>query len=297
MWSSPVSRSRGSGPASTAAEQWIPLGQGPDSAVIVNRPSAIVDDPDQTNTFYESGLYNEGGVYRTTDGGETFERLGDVVNSDLVSVDFTDPARATMLSGRHEEPRLYRTSDGGETWIEISAALPPEIGWAASPHVVDAQRHLLGTRGADASGVLRTADGGQSWDYVYEGNGVVGPVLQSTDGSLYWLLEGGAGIISSSDGGETWTEVVGPGVVSTNASTLLELADGRLASYTDTNVITSDDRGQTWQPINAVLPYTPNGIAYAPEREAFYAWRFDCESGDNPVPADAILRLDVAPAE
>src|SRR5712691_4114264 len=37
---------------------WTPLGQGAGSDVIVNRPSRILYDPAQVETFLESGIYN-----------------------------------------------------------------------------------------------------------------------------------------------------------------------------------------------------------------------------------------------
>ena len=275
------------------AEEWTRLGQGPGSAVITNRPSAIVDDREQPNTFYESGIYNGGGAYKTLDGGTTFQQLGDLTHSDLVSVDFSDPARATMLSGQHETSHLHRSTDGGATWTDVSAALPADIGYAAFPHVIDAQTHLLGTQRGTASAVLRTTDGGATWAVVHEG-GVNGPVFRASDGNLYWLREGG-GLIASADDGATWSITSEGGGISPGASTLLELPDGRLATHGEGSLLASSDQGVTWQPIGAPLPYTPNGIAYAAQRQAFYIWRWDCESEPNPVAADAIMRLDLEP--
>src|SRR5262249_12710779 len=63
------------------ASSWTPLGTGPGSAKIINRGSTIVYDPDHQDTFWESGIYNAGGVYRTDDNGTTFRQLGDVVHS------------------------------------------------------------------------------------------------------------------------------------------------------------------------------------------------------------------------
>lgn len=277
------------------AEDWTALGQGPGSEVITNRMSAIVYDPEQPGTFYESGIYNAGGVYKTVDGGATFEQLGDVTHSDLVSVDFGDPARATLLSGRHESPTLFRSTDAGATWRDISAALPADIGYAVAPHVLDAQTHLLGTQRGAAAGVLRTTDGGGTWTVVHEG-GVSGPVLAASDGGLYWLLEGGAGLITSDDDGATWSVASGPGVVSANSASLLELPDGRFATFGDRGLLLSSDRGTTWQSFGSPFPYVPNGIAYAAQRAAFYIWRFDCSAATaNPVADDAIMRLDVDP--
>src|SRR5258705_7115287 len=57
---------------------WTPLGQGTGSEVIVNRPSRILYDPANPDLFWESGIYNSSGIYRTTNGGRTFQHLGSV---------------------------------------------------------------------------------------------------------------------------------------------------------------------------------------------------------------------------
>jgi hypothetical protein len=273
--------------------QWQQLGTGAGSATIDNRAVSIVHDPTNPQTFWESGAYGAG-VFRTDDGGSTFRRLGNVEGADIVSVDFTDPARATLVVGLHEQPRVLRSKDGGQTWQDISAGLPADVGYAASPHVVDANTYLLGTRNGVASAVLRTADGGVTWTVVYQG-GVTGPVLQSaSDGQLHWLLDDGHGVISSADGGQTWQETDASGPVGGPSGALVELPDGRVATLGTVQVLISGDHGATWESIGPALPYTPAGMTYSPSQKAFYIWQFDCDppSGAIPVQPRSIMRLD-----
>jgi photosystem II stability/assembly factor-like uncharacterized protein len=230
-------------------------------------------------------------VYRTDDGGATFQQLGDVVMSDLVSVDLSDPERRTLLSGTHEQAVVYRSSDGGETWEDISAGLPGGIGFASLPHVIDSQTYLLGTNEGPESGIFRTTDGGVTWTRVHAGP-VSGQPLVSADGSLTWLMRSGGGVLRSTDGGTTWTELPS-GAIDRNAEDLVQLPDGRIATLGGGTIVASADAGATWTSIGAALPYPPSGLAYAPLRQAFYIWKFDCDfSSDNAIPADAIMRLD-----
>ena len=62
---------------------WTPLGQGAGSDAIVNRPSRILYDPTDANIFWESGIYNSFGIYRTKDGGQTFQHLGSAKHNDF----------------------------------------------------------------------------------------------------------------------------------------------------------------------------------------------------------------------
>ena len=124
-----------------------------------------------------------------------------------------------------------RSTDGGQSWQDISAGLPPNIGFASFPHVIDAQTFLVGTKSGRDSGVFRTADGGATWSRVFAG-GVAGPpLLASSDGNLYWLLEQGGALIVSSDAGGTWTEIKSWGPNGGPAGSLTELPDGRLAPW------------------------------------------------------------------
>jgi photosystem II stability/assembly factor-like uncharacterized protein len=228
------------------SQTWTRLGQGAGSAVITNRPTSITYDPDHANTFWESGTYNGGGAYETTDNGLTFRQLGTLTDTDFVSVDLSDPARLTLLSGRHQASNLYRSEDGGGTWVDLSSSLPSGIGFTIAPFVVNAQVYLLGTTGAPGSGVFRTTDGGSTWSRVFQG-GVAGPLLVATsDGAMYWLLDHGAGLITSTDGGLTWYQVTSSAdPFSYLSASLIELPNGWLASTYNNYVIVSADHGVT----------------------------------------------------
>jgi photosystem II stability/assembly factor-like uncharacterized protein len=269
--------------------RWTRLGTG-GGAAIINRGSTIVYDPDNPDTFWESGIYAGGGLYRTDDGGLTFQQLGAVTHADAVSVDFADPARRTLLTSIHEQPTVFRSVDGGRTWSDVSGGLPRNIGQATGPYVIDADVHLVGTRAGEAAGIFRTYDGGGTWTRVHDGAVVGQPLLAKSDGALYWVQESG-GVIRSDDRGVSWRQVAPSGILSNLAAGLTELPDGRLIAAGRSFVMLSEDHGANWRGVGAELPYEPNGFAYSPFREAFYIWRFSCGSGDNSVAADAIMTL------
>jgi photosystem II stability/assembly factor-like uncharacterized protein len=281
---------RGLWASSNGAAEWTPLGQGAGSASIVNRGSTIVYDPDRPNTFWESGIYNGGGVYRTDDNGLTFRQLGDVKHSDAVSVDFTDPQRLTLLSGTHEQSTVFVSRDGGRSWSDIAGSLPKDVGFTTQPLVLDSRTYLLGTSDGTGSGVFRTDDGGGTWKQVHKGAVKGRPLVAKSNGAIYWVTASGA-IITSEDRGTNWTGAAAAGVVSANSPNLVELPGGELAAV-GRSVVISADRGKTWRAVGPAFPIQPAGFAYSPFRNAFYIWYFTCGSGSIPVPADAILRLD-----
>ena len=268
---------------------WTPLGQGAGSDVIVNRPSQIAYDPANAGTFWESGIYNSSGVYRTTNGGQTFQHLGSATHNDDVSVDFSDPQRRTLLAGGHEQSRtVWKSVDGGQTWTNIGATLPEGTKFSSNPLLIDASTYLVNASGwgKGTGGVYRTTDGGATWTQVstVEANGAP---LSASDGSIYWPLMYDRGVIRSTNLGQTWTQICGYGVI--KGSKIIELPDGKLAAVAGKGVKVSADHGANWTPVVEPTPVQPAGVIYAPARQALFIWNWDC---GNKVLTNAVWRHD-----
>ncbi len=268
---------------------WTALGQGANSESILNRPSRILYDPTDAKTFWESGIYNSSGVYRTDDGGQTFQHLGRAKHNDYVSVDFADPQRRTLLAGGHEQSRtVWKSMDGGLNWTNIGANLPEGTKHSSNPLLLDATTYLVNASGwgKGTGGVFRTSNGGATWTQTsaLEANGAP---LGAADGSIYWPLASGRGIIRSTDQGQTWTQVCGAGVI--KGLPIIELPDNKLAAVAGRGLKVSSDHGATWTPVGEPTPVPPAGVIYAPARQAFFIWNWDC---GNKVLTNAVWRHD-----
>ncbi len=277
-------------------DTWSRLGTGGGSAAITNRATRIIFDPTNPKTFWESGIYNGGGVYRTDDNGVTFRQLGDISHIESLSIDFSDPFRKTLLATKHESNQTFRSTDGGQTWQDISSDLPADIGFATGPVVIDAQTFLLGTSNSTASRLLRSTDAGATWATAYDAGVDGNPLRAQSDGTLYWMLERINGIIVSHDNGQTW-ELISPKTLELPTGTsvsLVELPNGDLASFGTAKVVVSADHGASWVPVGPAIPITPFGMAYSTFRKALYIWQFDCDQAlaNNPIKTDSIIRLD-----
>jgi photosystem II stability/assembly factor-like uncharacterized protein len=254
-------------------QNWRQLGTGAGSAEITNRPGSIVYDPDHPGTFWESGIYNGGGVYKTTDGGETFEQLGEIGHNDLVSVDFTDPERQTLLVGGHEQTEmLYLSTNGGDSFDNIGANLPANVNFSSSPLVLDARTFLLGACGwgDGACGVFRSEDAGETWNPLSDIAATARPLVAS-DGFIYWPLIYNSGLArGTADGDFT---VVSDGMVS---SPPVELPDGRILQVKGEQLVASEDQGDSWNAVGEALPFAAAGVTFSAATKTLYVWQWDC---------------------
>jgi photosystem II stability/assembly factor-like uncharacterized protein len=269
--------------ATSDGKTWTKLGAGAGSAAITNRPSSIVYDPDHEGVFWESGIYNGGGVYKTTDNGQTFKQLGTITHNDLVSVDFSDPDRKTILVGAHEQKqKLFLSTDGGQTFKDIGMSLPADSHFSSAPLVLDSKNFLLGSCGwgNGMCGVYRSNDAGACWYRVTE-EAVVARPLWARDGTMYWSTVFDSGIVTSTDQGKTWTKTAN-GIASAYP---VELPDGRVVTIGNGHLVISKDQGKTWAQILPNPPFKPNGVTYSARTKTFFIWHNDC---GNVVLPDAI---------
>jgi photosystem II stability/assembly factor-like uncharacterized protein len=154
-----------------------------------------------------------GGLRRSDDGGRKWTNLG-LPSHEVYSV-AVSRANGAVYAGC-EPSALFRSDDGGATWRELEAlrALPSAPTWsfpprpwtshvqaiAPSPHDPD-----LLIVGIELGGLMRSPDGGRTWEDHRPG-------AQRDVHGLAWHPQspgrayeaGGGGAAWSSDGGRTW---------------------------------------------------------------------------------------------
>lgn len=166
---------------------------------------------DPAGVFY---AYTATGLYRTADGGATWEQRS---AAPPVEVFVFSPAAPDVLysgkgypcyAGGEDEP-FFRSTDGGATWAEMEAGLnlKPVVVHPTVPN----RLYAIGCDGPHLS-----TDSGQSW--TLQGGDVfllydVLHIVPVDDWSTVYLgtaSEGGGGaVIKSADGGASWQVVTG----------------------------------------------------------------------------------------
>ncbi len=238
--------------------------------------------PDDPDVAYVAALGNlwasspERGVFKTTNGGVTWERVFHVDEHtgvvDMV-MDPTDPdilyaaayqrlRRAWGFNGGGPGSGIFKTTDGGESWTELTEGIPSgdkgRIGLAiarSNPRVLNA---LIQTGDNSETGTYRSEDGGTTWERVSPTNGR--PMYYSeifidpnNEDRVYVLATSSH---KSEDGGRTFDEIaVRPtydvGVHADHHALWIDPNDSNhIYLGGDAGFHESYDRGETFRKIN-----------------------------------------------
>jgi photosystem II stability/assembly factor-like uncharacterized protein len=159
----------------------------------------------------------EAGLWRSTDGGETFERVGgDGITEDAVmsaTVAPEDPAEVWVGT---EPSRVFRSRDGGETWTELEGltALDSAEEWSFPPRPHTHHVRWLEPDPGDpdhwyvaieAGALVQTHDGGETWeDRVPDARIDNHSLATHADAPDRAWVAAGDGYAETSDGGSEW---------------------------------------------------------------------------------------------
>jgi len=165
-----------------------------------------------------------GGLYRSTDGGATWEtRNGATALLDCgvgdLAVAPSNPAILYLAGSapgifRCKPPvsaRVLRSDDGGATWTDVSAGLPREIASAVAVDPRDPRVVYAGTGHIDAfpgDGVWKSTDGVGTWNRAggEPADRTITTLLASEVPGRVYAATGDGRVFRSGDGGASWTD-------------------------------------------------------------------------------------------
>lgn len=201
------------------------------------RTDAVAGDPTRPFVFYQGSV--NGGVWKTTNGGQTWLNITDgktdISSVGAIAVAPSDPNVIYVGTGESQLREdltfgtgIYRSTDAGETWKHLGL---PETHQVTDVVIdprnpdrvfVSAIGHAFGPN--PERGVFRTLDGGKTWSKVLFVDDSTGANDLSMDPSnpriiyaTFWKFQrtpwsmnaggGRSGIWKSTDGGDTWQEI------------------------------------------------------------------------------------------
>ncbi len=286
---------------------------------------ALAIDRRAPTTVY-AGTYGGGGVFKSTDGGESW-RVSGLAYIDALVI---DPMTPTTLYAGIDNVGTYKSTDGGANWS--SAGIGVITSLAVDP--LTPTTLYAGTRGEGTTfgGVYKSTDGGTSWtavvlfettngwfgEYCFPCGGVSAlaidpqtpttiygqrePITVYRDewGEISWWTP--SAVIKSTDGGLSWNAV---GLVDLGVRVLAidPLTPTTVYAASDSGVYKSADGGATWNASGglvgvvaslAIDPFTPTTL-YAGANDAVHkstdggvSWNVNTLTGAGPVSSLAI---------
>ncbi|HYH86256.1 MAG TPA: hypothetical protein VEX60_12445 [Pyrinomonadaceae bacterium] len=252
------------------------------------RSAAVAGVPSQPFVYYFGAT--GGGVWKTTDGGVTWEPLGDGTfrtgSVGAVAVSEADPnvvyvgmGEQTLRGNVSHGDGMYKSTDAGKTWKKIGLDDTRHISRVRvhprNPDLVyvAAIGHCFGPN--EQRGVFRSKDGGKTWEKVLYRTpqaGAIDLTFDPTNASILyaslwevirrpWTFESGgpgSGLFKSTDGGDTWQELTrSPGLprgmvgkIGVTVSPANPERVWAMIEAEDGGVFRSDNGGRAWTKLN-----------------------------------------------
>jgi photosystem II stability/assembly factor-like uncharacterized protein len=244
----------------------------------------IVVDPRNPNNVYASSTFSFGGlssdpnpqialsgIYKSTDGGQTFNRS--LIVTGQISIGAfgydieMDPTNSQILYATLEAEGVYKTVNGGTTWSKLSGGLPTngfgrsDIGLSRSnPSVIYATFESLNT--GDILDFYKSTNGGDSWTVINKPRGDFTcqcsydqtiEVDPSNPDNVYF---GGVWISRSTDGGQNWVDISNNTHADYHAIAFAPSNPRKMFVGNDGGVWVSNDAGNSFSNANTNLSIT-----------------------------------------
>ncbi|QIE59008.1 T9SS type A sorting domain-containing protein [Rasiella rasia] len=160
---------------------------------------------DQTNTDHIIIGANTGGVWRTLDGGENWEPLGDTFTNLTVYAVTIDPSDSDTYYFGSSSGLIFKSTDAGATWTEMADMSNSLI----NKIVIDPSNNAIMYACSQNAGIFRSADSGATWNSI----GVDGRAydVEFKPGDPTTVYASGEGFHVSTDSGVTFATVAGLG--------------------------------------------------------------------------------------
>ena len=189
-------------------------------------------DPDLVYVAAQGAAYGaseDRGVYRSRDGGETWEKVlyvDDTSGPSSLSMDRNNPRVLFAAIWDHRRypwqvrsggpgSGIYKTTDGGDTWEQMTEGLPELMGDIGVAVSANSDRVYAIVEADPGGGLYRSDDAGKTWRKLNESWSIRARAWYYThitadpnNADIVWIMN--APVSKSIDGGRTFTRIPTP---------------------------------------------------------------------------------------
>jgi photosystem II stability/assembly factor-like uncharacterized protein len=243
---------------------WTGIGpEGGQIYILAVAPSLPGGDPNTPATLYAG---TDGGVFKSTNGGENWSAANTGMVSAAVTSLIIDPLTPTTLYARTKD-NVFKSTNSGENWsaigvaghnVQVLAVAPPLPG-------VDPLTPTTLYAGTGGGGIFKSTDGGLNWSEIslLSGKDYIILVIDPQTPTTLYIKAKNSGMFKSTNGGANWNAIgTGqieyvkylliaprlPGIDPATPATLYAAASG--------GVFKSTDGGENWSTVNEGLTNT-----------------------------------------
>ncbi len=222
--------------------------------------AVVVDMSDDTYNTWIVGAAS-GGIWKTTDGGATWEDLSaELSNLSVNALAMAESDHNILYAGTGESfpggtylrgNGIWKSTDGGATWQQLENTVNNDFAYVNRVVVNRTDANIV--TAATETGIFKSTDGGNDWTKVYASyNGVSDIVTDPENEDIMYAGENSVGVLKSTDAGSVWTKsgrILGAAryelaVSPVNSNYVF------VSAAVDTEVshlYMSDDKGITWK--------------------------------------------------
>jgi photosystem II stability/assembly factor-like uncharacterized protein len=235
------------------------------------------------------GPNEERGVFRSKDGGESWEQVLYLDDKHGASDLDIDPSNPNILyaglwhfdrkpwthTTGSEEGGIWKTVDGGDSWEKLEEGLPEGVVGRLAVKVAPSNPSVVYVMAESDEGTLfRSNDRGKTFEKVSDDVGIVSRGLYYTDLRIDPADENRVYAVSSRlqlsiDGGKSFQRISRSTHVDYHSLWIDPTDPNRVWQGQDGGVAVSYDRGRTWEPIRN-LPLAQFYQVFHDNREPFY---------------------------
>ena len=220
---------RGIVKSTDGGESWIVINPDFDPGYPITSPldtgytiTSLAVDPTNSSTLYAGfvphtftadGESPTGGVFKSTDGGETWNEFQNGMPATFVvtalTIDPLTPSTIYAVVTSHAGGGVVKSTDGGQSWNTVDEGLPSDFRGPPAIDPVPPSTIYAGSSATGATALFKSTQGGGNWKPVGAGlTGIdarvlaIGPVNGTT---LYAGVRDG--VFKSTDNGASWTNL------------------------------------------------------------------------------------------